>query len=263
MVKKILTAIAIIMLVVGLGFLLFPPISNFIGKMIANSEADRFDSMIENIIDDGSSFQDAHNDGRVDDDGYIISEDGEKSDTPVLFKVDIDRLYKDSVAYNERLKEHQPEMLSEETYVNPSLDLYSYGVQDYIYGYVTADSIDMRLPIYLGANDSTMSYGAAHMSATSLPIGGDSTNTVLAGHTGYIGRIFFDNLRYLNIGDEVKIKNYWTELKYKVVRTEIHAPNESQDVFIEEGKDKLTMITCISDGNGGFDRYYVICEREK
>ena len=55
----------------------------------------------------------------------------------------------------------------------------------------------MRLPIYLGANSSNMSYGAAHMSATSLPIGGKNTNAVLAGHTGYIGRIFFDNLRNL------------------------------------------------------------------
>lgn len=32
MAKKLLTALAIIMFVAGLGLLLFPPISNFIGK---------------------------------------------------------------------------------------------------------------------------------------------------------------------------------------------------------------------------------------
>ena len=66
-----------------------------------------------------------------------------------------------------------------------------------------------------------MSYGAAHMSATSLPIGGKNTNAVLAGHTGYIGRIFFDNLRNLKIGDWVSITNYWDTLNYKVVETKV------------------------------------------
>lgn len=65
MAKKLLTALTIIMFVAGLGLLLFPPISNFIGKQIANSEADKFDTRLENIIDDGSSYNDALNDGKL------------------------------------------------------------------------------------------------------------------------------------------------------------------------------------------------------
>ena len=99
------------------------------------------------------------------------------------------------------------------------------------------------------------------MSATSLPIGGKNTNAVLAGHTGYIGRIFFDNLRNLKIGDRVSITNYWNTLNYKVVETKVNKPNESGDCYLQKDRDLLTMFTCISDGNGGFDRYYVICER--
>lgn len=262
MVKKLLTVVAIIMLVAGIALLLFPPISNYIGKLIANSEADKFDYQIEHIIDDGTSYDDALKSGRIDSDGYL-NDNGQKSETPVLFKADLDRLYKDSIDYNQKLKVSQYELLRNDTYTQAALNLSDYGIYDNVYGYVTAESIDMKLPIYLGANNSNMSYGAAHMTATSLPIGGESTNTVLAGHSGYIGRIFFDNLRNLNIGDEVLIKNYWSVLKYKVVETKVNKPSESQDVYINDSRDLLTMFTCIDNGNGGFDRYYVICERVK
>lgn len=99
------------------------------------------------------------------------------------------------------------------------------------------------------------------LNKSSLPIGGESTNTVIAGHTGYIGRIFFDNIFKLQIGDEVSLTNYWYTMTYKVVEKEIYAPNQSQAVFINDDRDLLTMLTCISDGKGEFDRYYVICER--
>ncbi len=99
------------------------------------------------------------------------------------------------------------------------------------------------------------------MTYTSLPIGGESTNCVLSGHSGYIGRIFFDYLPNLNIGDEIVVENYWNTLTYQVTLKQINKSYESADCFITDGKDLLTLITCISDGHGGFDRFYVIAER--
>ena len=261
--KKIVTGVAIVMLVAGIGLFMFPIVSNFIGTQIANSETEKFDIRIDSVVDDGLTYEDAYEQGKVDDEGYLLDENGDrKSDNPVVFRPDLDRLYKDSVEYNENLKTNQSSLLIDDySYVQPSLDLQSYGINDGIYGYVSAESINMKLPIYLGANDTTMSYGAAHLTYTSLPLGGKSTNTVLAGHTGYIGRIFFDNLRNLKIGDEVKLRNYWDNLTYKVVETKICKPDQSQDIFIKKDRDLLTMITCISNNSGGFDRYYVICER--
>lgn len=260
--RKILTGVAVVMLIVGIGLFMFPIVSNSIGNIIANSETEQFDERIENIVDD-ITFDDALKDGLIDDDGYLLDESGNrKSDNPVLFKADLDRLYKDSLKYNENLKNNQSShIINNNYYTEPSLDLSSYGINDGIYGYVFAPSIDMKLPIYLGANSANMSYGAAHMTYTSLPVGGESTNTVLAGHTGYVGRIFFDNLRNLKIGDEITLHNYWQTLTYRVAQTKICKPDESQDIFIKEGKDLLTMITCISNNSGDFDRYYVICER--
>lgn len=250
------------MLAAGLALVLFPPISNFIGKMTANSETEKFDVQLENAED--GSYSQAVKEKKTDKEGYPVDKNGKRtSDTPVLFKADIARLYKDSVAYNENLKKNQNSLLtSKYSYTKPSLDLTKYGIFDGIYGYVCANSIDMKLPIYLGANASTMSYGAAHLTYTSLPLGGKNTNTVLAGHTGYVGRIFFDNLRNLKISDRISLKNYWETINYKVVATKVLKPSESQDIFIKKDKDLLTMITCISDGNGGFNRYFVICERE-
>lgn len=242
---------------------MFPVVSNYIGMQISNSETEDFDNRINSILDDSLTFDEAYKKGNIDNDGYLVDEKGNrKSDTPVLFKLDLDRLYNDSVKYNENLKTKQGSLLVDDyAYTQPSLDLQSYGITDGIFGYVSAESINMKLPIYLGANDVTMSYGAAHLTYTSLPLGGESTNTVLAGHTGYIGRTFFDNLCNLNIGDKVSIRTYWNSLTYKVAETKICTPSQSQDIFIDKGKDLLTMITCISNDSGEFDRYYVICER--
>ena len=56
MAKKVITVLAIVMLVAGLGLLLFPPISNYVGTLIANSEVDKFNTQLENIIDDGTTY---------------------------------------------------------------------------------------------------------------------------------------------------------------------------------------------------------------
>lgn len=261
--RKVVIVIASIMLIVGIGLFMFPIVSNFVGTQISNSQTNEFEKKAENIVEEDITYEEAFEAGRIDEEGYLVDSDGRRtSDTPVVFKLELDRLYKDSVEYNENLKTNQRSLLvSTDSYVNPALDLSDYGIFDGIYGYVSAPSINMRLPIYLGGSDANMSYGSAHLTYTSLPLGGESTNTVLAGHTGYVGRIFFDNLRNLKIGDEVTLRNYWEDISYKVVETKICKPNESADLYLNEGKDLLTMITCISDGNGGFNRYYVICER--
>lgn len=263
MVKKIVTVVACLMLVVGIGFVLFPPISNFIGKNIAETEIKRFDEEMENLIED-KTYQQALESGEIDEEGYPIDENGKRtSNIPFRYKADIENLMTDSIAYNEELKTRQGEMLTASYSVEEqSLDLRNYGIYDGIYGYITAESIDMNLPIYLGASNANMSYGAAHLTYTSLPTGGKRTNTVIAGHSGYIGRIFFDNIRKLSIGETVQLTNYWAKLEYEVVEMEIYQPNEAQAIFINDDRDLLTMFTCIPDGNGDFSRYYVICERK-
>ncbi len=257
---RVLTVIAFVMLISGLGLLLFPPVSNSIGTAIARNEIEKFDEQINNIAE--GSFKDALEKGKIDQEGYPIDENGKRtSDVPIIFEVESGRLLKDSLEYNEKLKYTQNQTLTTESYEEQVLNLLDYGVITNIYGYVSAPTIDMQLPVYLGASEYNMSYGVAHLCYTSLPTGGESTNTVIAGHTGYIGRIYFDKLHYLQIGDSIEFTNYWGKLNYKVAETKIVDENDSADIYIKDGKDLLTLITCISNGNGGFDRYVVICER--
>ena len=70
--RKIVTGVAIVMLVAGIGLFMFPIVSNFIGTQIANSETERFDSQLENLVDDGLTYEDAHEQGKADDEGYLL-----------------------------------------------------------------------------------------------------------------------------------------------------------------------------------------------
>lgn len=176
--------------------------------------------------------------------------------------VDVQKLHEDSLKYNEALKSNQSsKLVGEKSYSYAALDLTKYGIYDNTYGYVSAPTIGMKLPIYLGVTEGNMAYGAAHFCYTSLPTGGESTNVVLAGHTGYIGRWLFDSISNLSIGDEVDVNTYIGSLKYKVVSIKRKLPTESDDIYIERGKDKLTMVTCTYASDGTYMRYIVICER--
>ena len=266
--RRILLAVSILLVFVGLALLVTPRISNQVGKQIAHSTIEDFKSLkseatADEITDEKRSEQSEINQEHQGSQKSSETELGvNRENIPKIIKPDFTRLYMDSIAYNEALKQHQGELLvNEQAYQKPSLNLSSYGIENNVYGYVSAPSIGLELPIYLGGNDDNMALGAAHMTYTSLPIGGESTNCVLSGHSGYIGRIFFDYLPNLNIGDEIVVENYWNTLTYKVVQKQINKSYESAACFISDGKDLLTLITCISDGHGGFDRFYVIAER--
>ena len=278
--RKAFAAIAVILVLVGLTMLIVPRIFNRVGEQIAHTTIEDFKALKSKATSDEPTEKNDSSENSIsnsnpaadpaksendplwqieDEEGN--NENGELPDS--VINVDFDRLYSDSVAYNEKLKKHQHELLTnEQSYQSPALNLSSYGITSGVYGYISAPSIGMELPIYLGGNDNNMALGAAHMTYTSLPIGGKSTNCVLSGHSGYIGRIFFDYIPSLSIGDEITVENYWDTLTYKVVNKQIHKKDESADCYITEGRDLLTLITCVSNGHGGFDRFYLICERK-
>ncbi|SCX07929.1 sortase A [Ruminococcaceae bacterium P7] len=52
------------------------------------------------------------------------------------------------------------------------------------------------------------------------------------------------------------------DIEDKVIDKQIHKKDESADCYITEDRDLLTLITCVSNGRGGFDRFYLISERK-
>ena len=99
------------------------------------------------------------------------------------------------------------------------------------------------------------------LSGTSVPIGGSSTNAVIAGHRGWGGAAYFRYITELAIGDEVIITNLWERLRYQVVGTKIIEPHEIENIFIQPGRDMVTLLTCHPYASGGKQRYLVYCQR--
>lgn len=171
-------------------------------------------------------------------------------------------LWADMTAYNTNIFTHgQTGLTCAYDYQVPSFRLSDYGLTSEVFGAISIPRINLEMPIFLGATDGNMAAGAAVLSQTSLPIGGENTNSVIAGHRGYNGASYFRYIPDLQIGDEVIITNLWERLTYRVAETKIIAPDEVNEILIQEGKDLVTLVTCHPYASGGKQRYLVICER--
>ena len=178
-------------------------------------------------------------------------------------KEELDELFNKMQSYNENIfNEGQQKLLDPFSYELPSFDLLELGFKDNIIGYLTIPKMEIEVPIYLGATQENMKKGAVHLSQTSIPIGGNNTNSVIAAHRGMKSHPMFRDIESLSIGDEVKITNMWDELIYKVVETKIISPDEVSEVLIQEGRDLITLITC-HPYTKNYQRYVVYCERQE
>ena len=252
--SKLLMIVALLLVTVSLALFAYPNISKDMVQKKNDEIIEHFDETAENIQD--GDREAALEDGVINENGYLIDDSGAIiSDYPVVFQKDIDKLYEDSVAYNEALKERQD---MDVDFSGAALDLTDYGIYDGIYGYINAPAIGLNIPIYLGASDGNMAWGGSHLMNTSLPLGGESTNTAIAGHTGYFGMIVFDYIPSLNVGDTVSVTTYFDTLDYRVISKKEITATETNDVYIVKGKDLLTLITCARMGKS---RYEVVCER--
>lgn len=250
--QKTLKWIVVILLLCSIALALYPTLSKSITQRECSKETKTFDKITENYKE--GSFKDALDKGIINEEGYPTDSADE---LPVLFKEDVERMLKDSKDYNNQIKDEQ-NIYHSSDFEYSALFLPNYGIHNGMYGYLSAKSINLTLPIYLGATEGNMRVGATHLYMTSLPIGGIGTNAVIAGHTGYIGKTFFDNIGNLNIGDEIVIKNYFGTLKYKVCMIKNVESYDIQDIYIDKSKDLVTLVTC---SNGGTTRLLVICER--
>lgn len=171
-------------------------------------------------------------------------------------------LWQDMAGYNQGIfQDGQAGLSGVDAYAVPSFCLADYGLDEEIFGVLSIPELELSMPIYLGATNAHMAAGAAHLSQTSLPIGGENTNCVLAGHRGWNGAAYFLYLPDLEPGDQVQLTNLWQTLNYQVVETKIIAPNQVEEVRIQENRDLLTLLTCHPPASGGKQRYLVICER--
>ena len=138
---------------------------------------------------------------------------------------------------------------------------FGFALEDDLFGCITVPAMDVELPLYLGASETNMAKGAVVLGQTSVPVGGENTNAVIAAHRGYHGAPYFREIERLNLGDSVELTNPWETLTYTVTDIAIIRPDDLSAVQIQEGRDLLTLITCHPYRSGGKYRYVVSCTR--
>ena len=164
--------------------------------------------------------------------------------------------------YNRQLyKEKQCNLTDLEACEEPAADLTTYGIEDEIIGVLEIPAMELIMPVYLGASDAHLAAGAAVLGNTSAPIGGDNTNSVIAGHRGWRGADYFRHIDRLQAGDTVTLTNLWETLTYTVADIQIIQPHEIEKIKIQQGRDLLTLLTCHPYASGGRERYVVYCEK--
>ena len=119
---------------------------------------------------------------------------------------------------------------------------------DGIMGYVEVPKIGVTLPIYHGTNNSTLERGVGHLLGSSLPVGGESTHSVLTAHSGMASAKMFSDLDRLKIGDVFYLDVLGEKLAYQVDQIKTVLPYDTTFLQTEIGNDLCTLVTCTPFG---------------
>lgn len=209
--RKITTIIMILFFFMGLIILLYPSISDFHNQKVQSKSVVDYEALLEQN------------------------------------KIDYTKELEEATSYNKKLNSlKSPFVNSYELtkYYNTSLNINDNGMM----GYLTINKIKVELPIYHGTDETVLSRGVGHIEGSSLPIGGNSTHSVLSAHRGLPTSTLFTDLNKLEIGDTFTIKVLDQTLTYQVDKISVVKPNEISNLKVEKGKDYVTLVTCTPYG---------------
>jgi len=212
---KGLTIVLVLVLVVGISVLLYPSVSNYWnamhqGRVLANYE----------------------------------------TTVSALSEQDYDSLFKEAEAYNQQLLSDQ-NRLDTDTWTEAQNEAYESLLSvngSQVMGTLEIPSISVKLPIYHGTEESVLQVGIGHIKGTSLPVGGESTHSVLSGHTGLPSAYLLTDLDQVAIGDMFYLKILDRTLTYQVDQILVVEPDDVSALDIVEGEDYVTLITCTPYG---------------
>ena len=210
--RRIFDIIRIVVLLVALSVLLYPTISNYLYEKNSSKVISSYD---ENVVK--------------------LSEKERKA------------MLKAAQEYNKRLSGNteildpfSPVEKEENTEYESLLNVNGAGMM----GYIKIPKINVELPIYHGTTEAVLQAGVGHFEGTSLPVGGESTHTVLTGHRGLPSKMLFTDLDELEIGDIFYLDIVGEKFAYQVDQILTVLPEDTKALSIEEGKDYATLVTC-------------------
>ena len=209
--KHITTILLILVLVVGLSLILYPTIADW-----------------------WNSF---HQSRAIADYDAILSEMKEE---------DYTHLFEAAMAYNEQLRQLKfPLMYYDQVPgYDDLLDITGTGIM----GYIDIPSIQVELPIYHGTSEGVLQIAAGHVEGSSLPTGGENTNCVISAHRGLPSARLFTDLDKMQIGDTFTLSVVDRILTYEVDQILTVLPHEVEPLYVQEGEDYCTLVTCTPYG---------------
>ena len=210
--KRLSTAIFILVVLIGLSFLLYPTISDYINRLHQSKAIDEY---VKNIA--------------------------------VLEKDEYDKLWKKAYAYNADTANRTNQFVqtnSQKKIYENQLNIIGTGMM----GYIEIPSISCNLPIYHGTSNSVLQRAVGHIDWTSLPVGGKNTHSVLSGHRGLPSAKLFTNLSKVNTGDIFVIRVLNETLTYEVDQILTVEPEDTSALQIVKGEDLCTLVTCTPYG---------------
>lgn len=117
-----------------------------------------------------------------------------------------------------------------------------------VMGTIRIPKISVKLPIYHGTSESALASGAGHLYGSSLPVGGKNTHAVLTGHRGLVEAAMFTRLDEMRVGDYFYIEVMGRTFGYQVDRITVIEPNDTSQLKIVPGEDRVTLMTCTPYG---------------
>lgn len=206
------TILLVLILLAGLGILLYPTISDYWNSFHQTQAIANYDEAVSK-----------------------------------LEETDYEALLMEARAYNESLRQLSFPFIDhgqlEEQYTH-ALDVAGNG----IIGYVTISRIDVELPIYHGTSDAVLNVAVGHLEGSTLPVGGGSTHSVLSAHRGLPSAKLFTNLDKMEEGDTFTITVLNELLTYEVDQILIVEPGQLEDLNVIAGEDHVTLMTCTPYG---------------
>lgn len=119
---------------------------------------------------------------------------------------------------------------------------------DGMMGIVEIPKINIELPLYHTTDDKVLQKAVGHLEGSSLPVGGESTHSVISAHRGLPSASLFTDLDKLEKGDHFLIHVLDETLSYEVDQILVVEPKETDALAVEEGKDLMTLFTCTPYG---------------
>ena len=175
--RKILTVLAILLGLAGLGVLLYPSVSNWMEQAKQRRQIAAYQEAQAQMEQERRAALLAEADRY----NQKLAELGISFD--MLGEAEKEALLIDGKSYDELL-------LAEDS-----------GVM----GYLEIEKIKLKLPIYHGVSEEALEAGVGHLEGTSLPVGGETTHAILFGHRGLPSAKLFTDLDQLEAGDTFQI----------------------------------------------------------